>query len=96
MSKSEIDRGREAQRIMDEPMIKEAFDKIESGVIQSMRLCPMADKETQHQLVLTLQILGNFKGVFQEVMATGKLAQIQEDAENSFTNRLKRRLVGVN
>lgn len=88
----EIDRGREAQRLMEEPLIKEAFERIESGVIQSMKLVPMADKETQHQLVLTLQILSNFKGVFQEIMATGKLAQIQEE---SFPSKLRRKL-GVN
>ena len=92
MSLNEIDRGREALRLMEEPLIKEAFDTIESGLIDSMYRCPMADTATQHELVLTLQLLGKFKGMFQEIMETGKLAQIQEE---SMSNRLVKRLKGL-
>ena len=89
---NEIQRGHEAQRILEEPLVKEALDKIEAGVIEAMKLCPIADTSTQHELVLTLQLHHRFKSMFLEIMQTGKLAQIQED---SFSNRLTRRLKGI-
>jgi hypothetical protein len=89
---NEIQRGHEAQRLMDEPMVKEAFEKIEHGLIESMKLCPMADRDTQHELVLTMQLLHRFRGIFLETMQTGKLAQMQEE---TMSHRLVRRLKGI-
>lgn len=89
---NEIQRGHEAQRLMDEPLIREAFEKIETGLIDSMKLCPMADRDTQHELVLTMQLLHRFRGLFLEIMQSGKLAQMQEE---TISTRLVRRLKGI-
>ena len=88
----EKNRGFEAQRIMDEPLVKDAFEKIETGLIDAMKLCPMADRDTQHELVLTMQLLHKFKGIFHEHIQTGKLAQMQEE---TLSSRLTRRLKGI-
>lgn len=85
----EIRRGQEAERLMNEPLIKEAFEKIESGVISALKSCAMADRDTQHELALTLQLLGKLQGVFKEIMQTGQLAQMQEE---SIASRLVRKL----
>ena len=88
----EINRGNDAQRIMEEPLVKEAFDRIESGLIESMKLCPMSDRDTQHELILTMQLAHKFKAIFLEIMQTGRLAQMQDD---TLQNRLVRRLKGI-
>jgi hypothetical protein len=89
---TEKQRGHDAQRIMDDPLFKEALERIETGLIDSMKLVPMADRDTQHELILTMQLLHRFKGIFTEIMQTGKMAQMQED---TMSNRLVRRLKGL-
>lgn len=75
----EIRRGEEAARVMAEPMLAHAFASIENGLVDAMRRVPMGDTKTQHELVLSLQLLGKLKGYMQETMETGKLARIQKE-----------------
>jgi len=93
----EIIRSNEAERLMNEPMVKEALEKIEAGLLDSMKRCPLGDIETQHRLVLTLQLLGNFKGHFQEAMTTGKLArqQITNLQSDPLTQKAGRKLRSI-
>jgi len=84
-------RGFEAERVLNEPLLKEAFEKVEARLIESMKLVPMGDTKTQHELVLSLQLLGNVKKQIEEVAQTGKLAQVSK-AEKAF--KTVRRFVG--
>lgn len=71
-------RGFEAERVLNEPLLKEAFESVERGLVDAMKRVPMGDTKTQHELVLTLQLLGKVKGYIEEVVQTGKLARIQK------------------
>lgn len=71
-------RGFEAERVLNEPLLKEAFEQVEKGIVEAMKRVPMGDTKTQHELVLTLQLLGKVKGYIEEVVQTGKLARIQK------------------
>ncbi len=83
----EIRQGREARQLLENPLIKKAFDNIESGLIDKMRQVAMADIDTQHELVLSLQLLGTLRRQFTTVIETGKMAEIQKE---SMTDKLKR------
>jgi hypothetical protein len=84
----EIRLARDAERLMGDPVFKSAIEGIESALIDRMRLVPMADKDTQHELILTLQLLGNLKAHFVEMIQTGKMAEIQK--EQSLAQKVKR------
>ena len=86
----EIRRADEAQRLMDAPLLKEAFEKIEEGLIDAMKRVPMGDQKTQHELILSLQLFGRIKGHLAEVMETGKLARIQKETLMDRAKRLVR------
>ena len=86
----EIQRGEEARRLMAEPMLSGAFDTVEKGLIEAMRRVAMGDKDTQHELVLSLQILHRVKGYMVEAMETGKLARIQKETMAEKAKRLFR------
>ena len=86
----EIRRGEEAARLVEAPLLKEAFDKIEAGIIDAMKRVPMGDTKTQHELVLSLQLFGRIKGHMAEVMETGKLARIQKETMAQKAKRLFR------
>jgi hypothetical protein len=77
---TEIRKGMEAERLLDEPLMKQAFLGIESGLVENLKRVPMGDTKTQHELVLTLQLLEKLKGHFLTVMQTGKMARIQKES----------------
>lgn len=82
----EIRSGKDAERILNDPLIQKAFINIESGIIGKMRIVPMGDIDTQHELVLTLQLLDRFKRTFTEAFQTGEMAK------STLAERLKKRI----
>lgn len=76
----EIREARDAARVLNDPLFVEAFDKIERGIISAMKQAKLGDRDTQHELVLTLQLLGRLRGSFEEAIQTGKMAEIQKGA----------------
>jgi len=75
----EIQEANAADRLLRDPVFKSAFEGIESALIEKMRLVPMADRDTQHELILTLQLLGNLKAHFVEMIQSGRMADIQRE-----------------
>jgi len=86
----EIRRGYEAERVMAEPLLQEAFAKIESAIVEAMRQVKLGDHKTQHELVVMLQLHGRIRGHFKECMETGKLARIQKETMADKVKRLAR------
>ena len=76
---------------MAHPLFKEAFSTLEAGVIDGLKRCRIGDRDTQHELTLTLQLIANLQEHFREVVETGKLARIQIERE-SMPKRILRRL----
>jgi hypothetical protein len=74
----EIKEARDADRILNDPLFVEAFRTLEERLFENMRRVSMADIETQHELVLTLQLMDKFRKQFSELVQTGKLAEIQK------------------
>lgn len=87
----EIRDGHEAQRLLDNPLFKKAFDNIESGLIDRMRFVPMADIDTQHELVLSLQLLNQIKKQVITVVQTGTLAKVQKESMLEKAKRVMRK-----
>jgi hypothetical protein len=85
----EIHDGREAAQLLEHPLYKRAFDAIESSLIDKLRHVAMADIDTQHELVLSLQLLANVRRQIETVVQTGKMAQIQKE---TMLDKLKRKM----
>lgn len=76
----EIRKGQEAERLLNEPLMKAAFLGIESGLVENMKRVPIGDTKTQHELILSLQLLSQLKAHFLTIMQTGKMARIQKES----------------
>jgi hypothetical protein len=76
----EISRGFEAERLMNEPLLKEAFSAVEADILTAMKRASIGDEKSHHELVLLYQMLEKIKGSLHTVMETGKLAQIQKES----------------
>ncbi len=85
----EIRRGMEAERLMSEPLIAGAFSAIEAGIVEAMKRAKVGDRDTQHELVMMLQLLARIRALFKEHMEPGKLAQLQKE---TLAQKLKSKL----
>lgn len=84
---AEVKRGEEAERLMNNPIMQEAFSKVRDGIISSMKDSAFGDDRTHHHLVIALQILCLVEKSIGDVATTGKMARIQ--IERGMTGRLK-------
>ncbi len=72
----EIRNARDAARLMNDPVFNKAFSDIESNLIAKMRAVEISNVEAQHELILTLQLLGALKKQFQTAIDSGKMAEM--------------------
>lgn len=84
----EIREARDADSVLNNPVFKGAVDGIERNLIERMKQVPMADIDTQHELILSLQLLGSLKRSLSDIIQTGKMAEIQK--EQSLAQKVKR------
>ena len=76
-----IARSLDAQRLLDEPLLKEAFEAIEKTIIDKLR-GPANGHELE--LVMALRLTGQIKGWIQGVVQTGKVEiDLRERAERN-------------
>lgn len=88
----EINRGEEAQRILEHPLFQEAFTATRDGIVQTMQASAMGDQALHNRLVIALQLLAQIEKSFRTHMETGRMAVIQ--ADEKLGSKL-RRVVGM-
>lgn len=88
----EIRRANEAERLLNDPLMAEAFQVTETAIVEALKRAPVADHTTQHELVLSLQVLARIKGHLTTAVQTGKLARLTK--EESMSKRLLRAVKG--
>lgn len=71
----ELQRGAEAERLLQHPLIVEAFEKIEREVIERWKSSPSADEAGREKLWLSLKLLHRVRAHLQSVVQSGKLAK---------------------
>lgn len=82
----EMGRGARAEALLNDEIIKDAFDTVEKAIVDKWRDSPVGDREGQHELRLMLKAFLDVKKNIEEHVRTGKLATAQFNEEN----RLKR------
>ena len=75
----EVKRGEQASVVLENPLFKEAVDKVRDGIIESMARSPLGDSETHNRLVIAMQLLNQIEKQLKDVIATGKMSAMQTD-----------------
>lgn len=68
-------RGREAEELLENPMLAEAFDKIEASYMDEWRQSKLADIEERERLWLAIQVLSEVKRHLRVVVENGVIAK---------------------
>lgn len=71
----EIRRGIEAERLLSEPLLAEAFATIEQEFTDAWKASPARDPEGREKLWMSLKLLARVKAHMESVATTGKMAK---------------------
>lgn len=92
-------RGREAEALMDNPILKEIWEGIEKEAIEALVSCSMKPdaKDDRDALIWHLKMVRKQRGMFFGMVEQGKFAQrkIDRDKETSTIKSLYRRVVNA-
>jgi len=78
-SLSEIKLGAQAAQVLDNPVYKDAIERVRENIVNSMTNSAIGDEKTHNRLVIALQLLNQINKQLTDVMQTGKLAAIQTE-----------------
>jgi hypothetical protein len=73
----EVIRGEAAKLLLDNPLLKEAFEAVQKNIIRAIGDSAMGDEKTHNRLAIALQLLQQIEKSINIHIETGKLAQIQ-------------------
>ena len=71
----EIQRGRDAELLLQHPLLQEAFEVIEREVTEQWQNSPARDVDGREKLWLTLKLLKQVRHQIVSVVETGQVAQ---------------------
>jgi hypothetical protein len=74
-------RAGQAREWLENPMFKEAREKIEAGLAAQRRKVPMRETDMHTRLILTEQLWANLISYLQESVDTGKFAQFEVERQ---------------
>lgn len=73
-------RGNDARNLLQNPLLKEAFERV-AGYIDGQALaCPPDNKDQAQRIVISKQLLGAIRRELTRVVEDGNVAQVQIDA----------------
>lgn len=87
----EIRRAEDAKRLLNEPLMVEAFSKVEEAILARLRTVDVGAIEAQRDLVVTLQLLGKVKQYLEQVIVTGRMVEFDEQQKVSILDRFRGR-----
>lgn len=70
---SDIDRGLQAERILNDEIYKEAWEKVRLAILAKFEASPVRDTEGRDHLFKMLKALNDAKGALEQVMNDGKV-----------------------
>ena len=71
---AEVDRGAKAEKLLNDPILDEAFGLVRTAIIEKWEVTPLRDRDGAHELKLMLKLLGDVRANLEQAVADGKLA----------------------
>ena len=66
-------RAEKAQRLLNDPLIREALQTLEKDVAEAWATSAIRDKEGQNELLLMMKTARKFKAIFETYVQTGEV-----------------------
>jgi hypothetical protein len=79
--RQDVQTGRNASEVLDNPAYKEAMQLLRDAVVQQWKECPVRDKEGALLLLQLAKITDKFESILNGLIERGKLAQHHLDMD---------------
>ena len=76
------ERGEKAARLINDPILAEAFAEVRRAIHESWESAPVRDHEGAHELKLMLRLVSDVQAVIERAIADGKLAAAELEQLN--------------
>ena len=87
--REEVQRGDEARRLLEEPLLVEAFAMLRQRYIAEWESSPARDTEGREKLWLMNRLISSVENQLKQLLETGKLASIQLEQKRTLRDRAK-------
>lgn len=71
---ADVERGQKAERLINDPMLTEAFALVRQAIHEHWEEAPLRDREGAHELRLQLKLLSDVRANLEQALSDGKLA----------------------
>jgi len=78
----EMDRGNKARKLLDDPLLTEAWEQVERTITEAWANAPIRDRDGQHELKLMLKALRDVRGWLEQTVTDGKIAAAEFERLN--------------
>lgn len=69
--------GQQAAEILENPVWKDVWQNYEKQIQQALMATPVSDVDALQKAVQALQLMHNLRGMIEQALATGQMADIQ-------------------
>ena len=87
--RTEMERSRQAQELMEHPLFREAMDTYKARLAQEWESSPARDIEGRERIWLMSKVAGAVEKHLLAIMTTGQLASLQMEQRRSWLQRAK-------
>ena len=89
MSESEqIERGRQAQEILEHPLVVEFFEAAEKELWEQFKTSPLRDEEGREKIRLLSECMTKFRLALESHVTTGKMVLMEQEQKRSMLDRV--------
>lgn len=74
-----IERANQARRLLDDPTLQKAFEGVRQGLLVNIEATMMGDRDTQHELALSLQLLKSIRRMLERWVTDGEVEKIKHE-----------------
>lgn len=78
-TEDDLRRANQAKQIMGDPLVVEAFEKLESGLTEAWLSAPEGDTEGRERCYRMVWSMRAFKAVFEKILADGIFAAHEQE-----------------
>jgi len=68
-----VERANQAQRVLQDPTLQKAFEGVRMGLLQSIEATAIGDRDAQHELAISLQLLKSVRRQLERWVTDGEV-----------------------
>ena len=68
-----VERADQAKRVLDDPTLQKAFEGVRQGLLLQLESTMIGDRDTQHEIALSLQLLQSLKRMLERWVTDGQV-----------------------